>query len=105
MRTRLGRLAVPILAAVGLLTFALVPATASAQTYPTPPAPSSTDPCRAIPAPAFCHTGQVKTAAATSSSGLAFTGANIALFVVVGLAILIAGFVLVRLSRRPQTTS
>jgi hypothetical protein len=110
MRSRLGLWAIPILATLGLLTFALAPATAGAQTYPAPTTTSTTDPCIGsggivthVNGLSFCSTSQVHTAA-SSSSGLAFTGANIALMVVVALTILIAGFVLVRLSRRPQPT-
>ena len=108
MRSRLGLWALPILTTLGLLAFALAPATASA--YPAPTTTSTTDPCIGsggivthVNGLSYCSTGPVHTTS-SSSSGLAFTGANIALMVVVALTILIAGFVLVRLSRRPQPT-
>lgn len=110
MRTLLGRWAIPIVAALGLMTFALLPVTASAQTYPAPTTTSTTDPCIGSGGVVthangltYCSPANVK-ATSASSSGLAFTGANIALMVVIGVTILIAGFVLFRLSRRPQVT-
>jgi len=98
---------------LGVTALLLTPAAlASAQTYPTQPTNTTgtTDPCLGtggvvthVNGLTFCTTSQVQ-GTSTPSGSLAFTGGNIALLV--GLAVLIvgAGFVLVRLSRRPEVT-
>ncbi len=100
-----------VLGVTGLL---LAPAAiASAQTYPTQPTitTSTTDPCLGTGGIlthanglTFCTTAEVQGTSASSSGSLAFTGANIALLVGLGLVIVATGFVLVRLSRRPEAT-
>ena len=91
--SRLGR----VLAVVGFALAVLAPA-AAAQTYPTPSTTSTTVICNSGTVQ-VCGTS-VSAAPATTSQALAFTGGQIALLVVIGLAAVGLGVVLVRLGRR-----
>jgi hypothetical protein len=101
------------LVVLGVTSLLLAPAAVAwAQTYPTPPGP--TDPCTPNGLPVIgvsngvdvcgARVAAVHTAAqpSTSSGALAFTGADIALLVVLGAVVLGGGLVLVRVSRRPK---
>jgi len=116
MKTRILRWAGRTLVVLGLSTFLLAPVAAGAQTgspgYPQPTTSTTKDPCIGTGGIVthsngltFCTTAQVSSTSAQSGSGsLAFTGANIALMVGVGLVIVVGGVVLVGFSRRPHAT-
>ncbi len=100
------------MALVGLTFLLLVPmASAWAQTspYPNPNTPGTVDPCPGKGLPvigvvngvAICGTSTQQ--AQTTSSALAFTGANILLIVGLGFVIAAGGVGLVLLGRRPRT--
>ena len=105
---------VRVLAIAGLVSLLLVPAAAAwAQTsggsdYPSPSTPTTLDPCPGKGLPVIGQVngvdicGTVNVSAATSSSALAFTGADIAELVGLAFVIVAAGVVLVRMGRRPQ---
>jgi hypothetical protein len=92
---RLGRL----VAAAAFLLVLLAPAIAVAQTdgsgYPTPPTPRPPSPPQIPPT----------VVVTPPSSGLAFTGGNIALLVGIGVAGVGGGLVLVRMGRRRHATT
>ena len=109
------RIVTRVLVVLGLTSLLLAPAAAAwaAPSYPTPPGP--TDPCGPNGLPVIgvvngvftcgpkVSAVQVLPQQTTQSSGaLAFTGADIALLVVVAGALTAGGVVLVRLSRRPK---
>jgi hypothetical protein len=117
IRTRVLRWVGGTILVLGMATFLLAPAVAGAQTGPTTPYPTvdpttTLDPCIGSGSIVthhngltFCATSQVSSTSAQSGSGsLPFTGANIALMVGLGLAIVVGGVVLVGLARRPQAS-
>ena len=119
IRTRVLRWVGGTILVLGMATFLLAPAVAGAQTGTQTPYPTVTvdpttphDPCIGSGSIVthhngltYCATSQVSSTSAQSGSGsLPFTGANIALMVGLGLAIVVGGVVLVGLARRPQAT-
>jgi hypothetical protein len=94
---RLCRLLVVV--ALGLAVFAPVAALADDSGYPTTTTSTTTVSCNSPATQQVCATAVTNPPVRTPSTGLAFTGGNIALLVGLGLVAAAGGVVLVRLSR------
>ncbi len=98
-----------VIAALALAV--LAPAAAFAQTDPgyIPPNPGTHDPCppTGTVVPGVCNVSVKVSQASPASPGgaLAFTGANIALLVGLGLVVTAGGVILVRLGRHASATN
>ncbi len=93
-----------LVAGLGVLLLVMAPAGFAQTSYPSPPTPRNTDPCTPV-VTNLCHVSvgaSTAQRATASSSSLPFTGGNIALLVGLGLVVLVAGVVIVRLARRPS---
>jgi hypothetical protein len=109
MRTHLVRRGLGLLALVATMSF-VGAGIATAQTtgdtsYPTVSTTPTTDPCTAPNPPSSCGTSAaVAVGGVSSSRSLPFTGGDVALLTVLGLAAVGSGTAIVLISRRRRST-